>query len=312
MPVTAADDLIEAIAAARAADGDPARHSRWTFVRHRAERRWWAHEEWAREIAARYRHQLILEAANRVAARSQPLRAWHRPDVAAVLDEVRQFGNYLPESRESVARVIYRDSTLTLDGDDFALVREHAAGVPDDVFAVVQRRSYTAKPGALGPTGLENDEEVIAALDTPHARLPRPVTLYRGECQNSDCPEFAQAVQEARPGDLLTQRRHPVSASVDPSIAAIFALGGYLGEDREVAHRSWLLEISTDRILYAGDRAQRSGHSDGLASFEREAVIYVPRLRVTSNRESLVRGPHGGLKRLHVLACTPEEEDSQV
>lgn len=310
LPVSATNALIDAITAVRAADDDPARRSRWKVVRNRAERRWWAHEEWAREVAARYRSQLVLEAADRVAGRSQPSRSWHRPDVAAVLEEVRQFGNYLPASPESVAQVIYQDNTLTLNRDDFTLVREHAAGLPDDVFSILQRRSYTAKPGTLGVTGFENDEETIASLASPHTRLPRPVTLYRGEHRQSTHPQFAQAVQEARPGDLLTERTRPVSATIDPSIAASseFTPGGHLGHERGADATSWLLEITTERLLYAGDRANRSGDSDGLASFEREAVIYVPRLRVTGHREALVRCPHGGLKRLHVIACTPDDE----
>lgn len=308
MTVTAA--LAEAIAAVRAAGDDPAHRSRWRHVRDRAERRWWAQEERAREIASRYRHELVLEAADRVAPRSQPLRAWHQPDVGAVLEEVRQFGNYVPVGPESVAEVIYRDSTLTLDRDDLALVQAHAAELSDDVFSVVQRRSYTAKPGAHG-MGTENDDEVIAALATPHARLPRHVTLYRGEYPNSADPDFARAVHEARPGDVLTQRRRPVSASLDPRVAASseFTLVFYLAASR-ILTNGWLLEISTDRALYAGDRAKRSGSSENIADQEKEALIYVPRLRVTGHREALVRCPNGP-KRVHVIACTPDEEDTQ-
>ena len=305
MRLTATEALLAAV---RAVD-DTTRTSRF---RHRAERRWWAREERAREVASRYRHQIIVEAAERVAARTRPLQAWHRPDVGDVLDELRQFGNYLPETRESIARVIYRDSTLSLNGADFTLVRDHAAALPDHIFTVLHRRCYASKPGTLGRSGVENDAELVTALSSRHARLSRPVTLYRGEHRQSRHDEFARAADAARPGDLLTQRRHPISASIDPSIAAQseFAPGGHLADDRSNHSPSWLLEITTDRLLYAGDRAERSGISDGLAAFEKEAVIHVPQLRVQEHREALVRsGPRGAFKRLHVIACTPVNED---
>lgn len=117
---------------------------------------------------------------------------------------------------------------------------------------------------------------------------------------------------QARPGDLLTHHRRPISASIDPSIAASseFALGGHLTDERGATPRGWLLAITSDRALYAGDRARHSGGDDGRATFEKEVVVYAPRLRVTGLREALVRSPHGALKRLLVLACTPDAGDS--
>ena len=310
--MSATDVLRDAIAGAREAADDPALRSRWRLVRTRAERRQRAHDQWARDVAGCYDRELVLEAAQRVAGRDQPRRAWHRPDVAAVLEDLRQFGGYLPVTLESVASAIYRDSTLTLDPDDLTLMREHAAGLPPEITAAIARRSYTAKPGVLGPTGYENDEEIVAALNDPRSRLPRPVTFYRGEHHSGAHPQFARTAAQARPGDLLTHHRRPISASIDPSIAASseFALGGHLTDERGATPGGWLLAITTDRAFYAGDRARHGGGDDGLATFEKEVVVYTPRLRVTGLREALVRSPHGALKRLLVLACTPDAGDS--
>lgn len=303
--MTVTDTLHEAIAAVAAAREDPAHGSRWRHVRARAERRWWNLEERAREIASRNRNELVLEAADRVAARTPPLQPWHQPDVEAVLEEVRRFGNYLPAVTDSVAAVIYRHDTLTLDRDDLAVAQQHAADLPDEVFAAMQRRSYAAKPGAHG-FGTEHDDALIATLNTKHALLPRPITLWRGEYPTTRHPEFGQAVDQARPGDLLRDRCRPISASLDPSVAASseFTLVSSLATERAQTN-GWLLEITTDRALYAGDRAKRSGVSDGLASREKEVLIYVPRLQVIGHREALVSS-HTGPKRMHVLACTPD------
>lgn len=304
MTITAA--LEEAIAVTEEAVADPARDSRWPWVRRKAEGRWLASEWRAKAIADQYFDELVVEAAARVTGRSQLLRPWHQPDVGAVVDDLRpRFGQIMSVTADNVAAIVYGEHTLALCPAELALAKKHAGELPDDVFRVVQRRDFLSKPGARGPE--DNDHDLIAALTSEQARLPKHITLWRGEHPNTDYPQFARAVHESRPGDVLVDRRRPVSATLDPSIAAAgeFTFGQLLEAERTLED-GWLLEVTTNRALYAGDRVKRTGITDGNAP-EEEVLVYVPRLVVTGHREALVRCSKG-LKRVHVVACVPDED----
>ncbi|QFQ31029.2 hypothetical protein EEW87_012975 [Janibacter melonis] len=314
-PVT--DALRQAHELLACARDDPGRSSRWAPKRRRAESLYWAREERLRYIQYDLRDDLIDEAAERVLAVSvSPQHPWQwRPEIRHVLDELDSLDKHILVDKEDVARRIYRDAVLALDQDDLRLVERLALDLSEDDFSVLRRRSFVSKPHQAWTSGSreyyeevgypEADPDLIRLLQSPAARAPRPVTLWRGEHPNPHMPEFAEAVRSARPGDILTRTRIPMSCSIDPAGASSseFTLHSDglapRGDDD-----SWLLEITTSQLLYAGNRVERTGRSDGNAATEREALVFAPRLQVEGHREALVPCRHG-LKRLHVVAVVP-------
>ena len=107
-------------------------------------------------------------------------------------------------------------------------------------------------------TGLSRDQ-------FPHASMfTRGAQQLGGAIGVAAVALHARTAAQARPGDLLTHHRRPISASIDPSIAASseFALGGHLTDERGATPGGWLLAITSDRALYAGDRARHGGGDD--------------------------------------------------
>lgn len=304
MPMTTTQHLRDAAREAHEAMNSTARRSRWPWVRNRAEKKAWRWDEYAKGLAARRQNQLIEEARTRVTARTTPARPWHRPDVMEVLDEVHIVApTYVIATEESVARVIYDEGLLEITPEDLDLVEEQAEALHDEAFSLVAKRSYTAKPNGGSGLGEPDDADLVSALRSDAARLPRPVTVWRGEHPNPTAPSFTAAVRNARPGDVL-ERPGVISCSLDPAAAAAFEFShsGTLSAPRD-EHCGWILQITTERLLYAGSRNARSLSFDGIAEAEKEALLHAPELRVTGHRERLVRTRHG-LRRVHVVSCT--------
>lgn len=92
--------------------------------------------------------------------------------------------------------------------------------------------------------------------------------------------------QFCRAVTILTRTRIPLSFSIDPAGASSseFTLHSDGLAPRE-GDDSWLLEITTSQLLYAGNRVERTGRSDGNAASEREALVFAPRLQVEGHRE---------------------------
>lgn len=281
---------------------DPRRKSRWSLRRRRADDAFWDADTALKCAEIAWRDQLVFEAIERV--REDPQHQlehhWQEPDVDAVLDDVKTSTGVNPLiTRDSVAQLLYSGRELLGAADDLDVVLQHARGLDEHDSLVMSRRDIISRPNrSAGHLEHVGDPELVELLNSPRARLPRPVTMWRGEHPSDYDPAFTTTAHNARPGDILRRGHRPLSATMNPAVAAFYDFCWIpLVHAPRTATRGWILQISTDQAIYHGDR------EDGLAH-EQEILVRAPKLKVADVFEGLV-DTRWGLKRVQVIACTP-------
>lgn len=305
--MSATEVFQELVAAHASAVNDPRRISRWRWVRTRAERDLNDLADALMHRSMRNELQLIDEAVERARntlAGDPEVPQWRAPflkDVRFLLDDL---GHSFSPPDSTIAERLFSEALYGIDKLHLRTAEASAAHMPLHVYEnAIGLADFATRPHRdffFGPT--PRAEKLARFITSGICITDQPITVWRGEHPSDRAPNFAHSTLNARIGDTIRRTPTPLSATLDPGVAANIELSGASAVGADTVSSGWILKIETDELLYAGSRETLLERRDGLADEEKEALIVTPALQVTNIFEGAINA-HWGLKRARIIEC---------